>query len=88
VSSNDVDAPDGFPATTGVVRRIRMEWREFVQFKSREWRNENGRARYEVVPVTYFPVEDHGLGSPALGTKPSAWTGVLIDLETTGLADE
>jgi hypothetical protein len=88
VSSNDIDAPDGFPATTGVVRRILMEWREFVEFKSRSWRNEGGRARYEKVPATYFPVGDHEPTGAALGATKTVWTGVLIELETTGLVDE
>jgi hypothetical protein len=114
VSSSIIDAPDGFPATTGVVRRVRMEWREFV-YESRGWRNEDGQARYEEVPATYFPIEDrqsidpeveaaairesspggaflsYGIDSQPevpLGTTKTVWTGVLIDLETTGLIHE
>lgn len=26
VSLNNIDAPDGFPVTRGVIRRVRMEW--------------------------------------------------------------
>jgi hypothetical protein len=125
VSSNIIDAPEGFPATTGVVRRVRMEWREFVHDEGGGWRNEDCRARYEDVPATYFPIEDlepsdpeveaaaireafkgrkpGGESSPAgaflsygirsepegpLGTTKTVWTGVLIDLDTTGLVHE
>ncbi len=55
VSTNNVDAPDGFPETTGVVRRIRMEWRDFVLGPDRSWRNVAEGPRYEAVSQTYFP---------------------------------
>lgn len=55
VCTNNIDAPDGFPETTGVVRRIRMEWRDYVMGPDNSWRDVSGGLRYEEVPATYFP---------------------------------
>jgi hypothetical protein len=55
VCTNNIDAPDGFPETTGVVRRIRMEWRDYVMGSDKSWRDVSGGLRYEEVPATYFP---------------------------------
>jgi hypothetical protein len=55
VCSNSIDAPDDFPRTTGVVRRIRMEWRDYVMGSNESWREVSGGPRYEEVPTTYFP---------------------------------
>jgi hypothetical protein len=46
VSSNNVDAPDGFAETSGVMRRVRMEWR-----------NKSAEYRYEEVPASSLPAE-------------------------------
>jgi hypothetical protein len=37
VSSNAVDAPDGFPETTGVIRRLRREWHDSVVGHDESW---------------------------------------------------
>jgi hypothetical protein len=59
VSSNNVDAPQGFPETRGVVRRVRMEWQELVLVDQvGTWSNETGEARYEEVPVSYLPATE------------------------------
>lgn len=58
VCTNNVDAPDGFPETTGVVRRIRMEWHDFVMGANGSWRSERTASRYEEVPATYFPAAE------------------------------
>ena len=55
VGTNNIDAPDGFPETTGVVRRIRMEWRDYLMGSDKSWREVSGGLRYEEVPATYFP---------------------------------
>lgn len=54
VSSNNVDAPDGFPRTSGVVRRVRMERQEFVMSPDGCWRRVSGEARYEEVTASYL----------------------------------
>ena len=55
VCTNNIDAPDGCPETTGVVRRIQMEWRDYVMGSDKSWRDVSGGLRYEEVPATYFP---------------------------------
>lgn len=55
VCTNNVDAPDGFPETTGVLRRIQMEWDDFVMGSDGAWRSTGDGRRYEEVPATYFP---------------------------------
>jgi len=80
VSLNNIDAPDGFPVTRGVIRRVRMEWQA------------TGTApgvtpRYEDVPVSYLPDYDSGppVGLPGTSTATSLralrWSGCLVDLE-------
>lgn len=49
VNVDSTDAPEDFPATHGVIRRIRMEWREYVR-EARSWQFNNDQARYEDVP--------------------------------------
>lgn len=55
VCTNNVDAPDGFPETTGVVRRIRMEWRDLVLGPDGSWHCVADGLRYEEVSQTYLP---------------------------------
>jgi hypothetical protein len=56
VGTNNVDAPDGFPETAGVLRRVRMEWQDLVMNPDGGWRGKGAGTRYEEVPTTYFPV--------------------------------
>jgi hypothetical protein len=39
ISTNDVDAPEGFPETSGVLRRVRMVWDDFVISPEGAWRS-------------------------------------------------
>jgi len=65
VSSNNVDAPDGFPRTSGVVRRVRMEWREFVMSPDGSWRPTSDEAHYEEVAASYLTAPEHWVDDPA-----------------------
>jgi hypothetical protein len=120
VVSDDVDWPEATPATRGVVRRVRMEWSERVQYAPGTWGGTSTPPRYEDVPATYLPDHERPsspdddatmhrqvehprpeggakgarsfvtLGWAArpevpIGTTRIVWTGVLIDLEITGL---
>ncbi len=76
ISFNNVDAPDHFPDTHGVVRRVRMEWQEFVDSDNRSWSKPQAEPRYEDVSANYFPLND----------GPLRWTGALIDLDLTASA--
>src|SRR3954454_21256806 len=51
-----VDAPAGFPETSGVVRRVRMVWADVVMSPDGTWRARGEHARYEEVTSTYLPV--------------------------------
>lgn len=88
VSSNTIDTPDGFPMARGVVRRVRMERREFVHDGQRRWGYADDGARYEQVEASYFPIQEAEAGDPDVppGIRKAQWTGVLIDLESTRLA--
>jgi hypothetical protein len=55
ISTNHVDAPEGFPETTGVLRRVRMVWDDFALSQERVWRSVGEGARYE--EVTAFDPE-------------------------------
>jgi hypothetical protein len=67
------DAPDDFPLTSGVIRRVRMETRTFV-VESRRVEYGDEPPSYEDVDETYYlPWLDQG--------KHRAWTGVLVDLD-------
>ena len=55
VSTNKVDAPDGFPETRGAVSRVQMEWQDFTHQGGGLWDNESGEVRYEDVSATYIP---------------------------------
>jgi hypothetical protein len=58
IGTNNVDAPKGFPQTTGVVRRVRMVWSDFVISPEGVWRGTGQGTRYEEVTSTYFPVRE------------------------------
>ncbi len=58
INTNSVDAPDGFPETSGVLRRVRMVWKDFVFGPEAVWRSTGEEARYEEVTSTYFPVRE------------------------------
>jgi len=58
ISTNNLDAPAGFPQTTGVLRRIRMMWAGFVIGPEGVWRSAGEGTRYEEVTSTYFPVRE------------------------------
>jgi hypothetical protein len=55
VSSNTVDAPDGFPETTGVIRELRMVWHDVVVGPDGSWAGTSQGPRYEEVASTYLP---------------------------------
>lgn len=55
VYTNNLDAPDGFPQTTGVVRRIRMEWQDVELGQDGSWHRVADGLHYEEVSQTYFP---------------------------------
>lgn len=55
ICTNNLDAPDGFPDTTGVVRRVRMEWRDLVLGPDGSLQPVADGLRYEEVSRTYFP---------------------------------
>jgi hypothetical protein len=57
VYADDPEDPDDMAATRGVIRRIRMERRDFVQHRPRQWRLADARARYEDVSASYFPYD-------------------------------
>lgn len=66
LSTNTVVAPDDFPETTGVLRRIRMEWDDFVMGADGTWHSTGSGPRYEEVSATYFPpVEAEALDGQA-----------------------
>lgn len=58
ISTNNVDAPEGFPETSGVLRRVRMVWNDFVISQEGVWRSTGEGTGYEEVTSTYFPVRE------------------------------
>jgi hypothetical protein len=58
IHRDNTDAPPGFPSTIAIVRRIRMEWREYVVSGPRRWRIGDNQARYEDVDTSYLPVDE------------------------------
>lgn len=89
VSLNNIDAPDGFPVTRGVIRRVRMEWRATGTGTSgqRVPPPPGASSHYEEVPVSYLPRYDDGPG-PGFPHAPAAisaqalrWSGCLVDLD-------
>lgn len=78
IESTHVDAPDGFPDTHGVVRRVRMEWAERVVAHVDP--APVAPARYEEVAASCLPDWDTP-GPARLGAAAARWTGCLVDLE-------
>ena len=91
ISLNNIDAPDGFPTTHGVVRRVRMAWQEFEFAKGggRLGPKPGTHLLYEDVLASYLPTfddspprsiadRDHRRDLSSL-----RWTGCLIDLDLT-----
>lgn len=87
IRHNNVDAPDGFPETRGVVRRVRMEWRTFDGDGQGEFEVTNEPAHYEDVDSSSLPGWPDSLpGWPDMnGTETMAtlWTGLLVDIDIT-----
>jgi hypothetical protein len=54
ISTNTQDAPDGFPETVGVVRRVRMAWRDDEAGPDGSWIT-GAQVTYEDVASTYIP---------------------------------
>ena len=85
VSTNTVDAPEGFPATRFTVRRVQMEWQDLPHWGGGVWGNENGLARYEEVEETYLPAhEAEAEAEAAVDATQTRWTGVLMDVKVIG----
>lgn len=89
VSLNNIDAPDGFPVTTGIIRRVRMEWQATGTGTDGQPMSlpPDARSHYEDVPVSYLPGYDAGPG-PGFPHAPAAisaqalrWSGCLVDLD-------
>jgi hypothetical protein len=59
VTTNDVDAPEGFPETACVLRRLRMEWQDFVISPQGRWTSAGEGTRYEEVTSTQLPADEH-----------------------------
>lgn len=66
ISTNDVDVPEGFPETSGVVRRLRMVWQDFVFSPGGVWRSTGDGSRYDEVTSTYFPASDRTALAPGV----------------------
>jgi hypothetical protein len=81
VSTNNVDAPDGFPDTSGVLRRLRMEWQDFIKSTDRVWHNTGESARYEEVTTTYFPTSDTDVLDPDAESELSREAREAFDRE-------
>jgi hypothetical protein len=88
VSSNNVDAPDDFPETTGVIRRLRMVWHDVVMSPQGQWVGTGEGSRHEEVATTYLPAPEPWQRATTPGTKDTWWTGVLMDLETVGVSQK
>ena len=81
VQYNTADAPEGFPETEGVVRRLRMEWKTFVMKDDFVSRAVDGSARYDDVPLSFIPLQPFQGQNRAAYTS---WTGLLADVEIEG----
>jgi hypothetical protein len=64
ISSNNMDAPDGFPETRGVVRRVRMGWSDYAAGRQGSWTHDGGPTRYEDVSASYFPQTEAAVLDP------------------------
>ena len=84
VSTTDIDAPDGFPTTRGVVLRARMEWQHYRLGEDRVRRLVVGLSRYEDVRSTYLPPPEPDRPPARPGTIEAVWAGVLVDLDVPG----
>ena len=91
ISLNNTDAPDGFPTTDGVVRRVRMEWQEyeFAGDGSRLQPSPGTHPLYEDVLASYLPTFDDSPtrsiahGDERRDVSSLRWKGCLIDLDLT-----
>ena len=88
ISTNNVDAPEGFPETSGVVRRVRMVWSDFNKSpKEGVWLSAGEEPSYEDARSTYIPEAEAKPHTPLLaGSRKTRWTAALIDLDTGGIA--
>lgn len=82
IRSNTVDAPDGFPGTSAVVRRLRMVWDDVVVGTDGD--PVVAATRYEEVASTYVPRRRAPARSAGEAAIDRRWAGVLMDLETAG----
>lgn len=75
VTFNNAAAPEGFPDTEGVLRRIRMRWAPT--------HGDARYTRYEDVERSYLPGWDDVPPAAVARTSPVRlrWSGCLIDLE-------
>jgi hypothetical protein len=73
--------PEDFPATTGRVRRIRVESRDFTEERWREWVYAGPSASYRDVSTS--PTRFDDLTGDAVRRRSE--TGVLVDLEVGDL---
>ena len=64
ISAHRVDAPDGLPETTGVLRRVRMVWTDVALDRDGRSRSTGEGARYEEVAATYFPADERAAVDP------------------------
>jgi len=64
ISTNIVDAPEGFPETSCVLRRVRMVWDDLVVGPEGVWRSTGEGPRYEEVTSTYLPVPERTAFDP------------------------
>ena len=55
VIGTKVDPPDGFPETSGVLRRVRMVWDDYVIGPEGTWQSTGADSRYEEVASSYIP---------------------------------
>lgn len=74
VEATNVDAPPAFPATSGTVRRVAMEWSDVDTTGLHERRAMLETAWYAEVPASRLVRRDLHAAGPLL-------TAVLIDLE-------
>lgn len=75
---NNIDAPNGFPETIGVVRRVRMEWRTFEGNGKGDFEVTNKPALYENVRVSSLPQWPEPGSREAMA---ALWTGLLLDID-------
>ena len=81
ISTNNVDAPEGFPETSGVVRRVRMVWADFVIGPEGVWLSTGEGTRYEEVTSTYFPAREPTAFDPDVEAELSRQAREAYDRE-------